>query len=217
MIHTPYAIFDMDGTLVDSMPCWYSLHGAYTREVCPDMEPWKVALIEKAWGFPQIFAAFDRFAVPYTKADYYHFIESRMGHFYAEVICPKPKTLALLEEMKEAGVKMGIITMTPHSGADLCLHVTGLAPYFSFVLTREDTLDASGKEKEDIFKIALAKLGCDDPNKCTFYEDSVYALKTARKMGFYIRAVEDRWDDDTRKEANALADEVLSLGYNLPQ
>ena len=212
----PFAIFDMDGTLVDSMPCWYSLHGDYVRARYPDTPPHVLKDIEAAWGFENIFAAFLRHGIAFTREDYFSFLEERMGYYYSQVVEPKPKTKALLEGLKKAGCKMGVITMTPHRGADFCLAKTGLAPYFSFVLTREDTPDGSGKEKELIFRMAMEKLGCEKAEDCAFYEDSLYAIKTAHKMGFYVRAVEDRWGEETHREISALADEVVSLGYHLP-
>ena len=211
----PYAIFDMDGTLVDSMPCWYSLHGDYARIQCPDLSLGAIKEIEEAWGFRDIFAAFDKFGVPYTREGYFKHIEDRMGYFYENVIAPKPKTLSLLEQLKADGCRMCVITMTPHKGADLCLAKTSLGRYFDFVLTREDTPAYTGKENPLIFEMALARLGCENPADCVFYEDSLYAIETAHKMGFYIRAVEDRWDEETQAQIAARADEIISLGYNL--
>ena len=210
-----YAIFDMDGTLVDSMPCWYSLHGAYARTHHPCLSPEALSEIEAAWGFRDIFAAFDKFGVAYTREGYYAYIEDKMGDYYDRVVAPKPKTLAHLERLKAEGTRMCVITMTPHRGADFCLAKTGLDKYFEFVLTREDTPAYTGKENPLIFELALARLGCEKPSDCVFYEDSLYAIATAHNMGFHLRAVEDRWDADDRAKIEALADEICDFGYNL--
>jgi HAD superfamily hydrolase (TIGR01509 family) len=87
--------------------------------------------------------------------------------------------------------------------------------YFDFVLAREDTPAYTGKENPLIFELALARLGCEKPSDCVFYEDSLYAIATAHNMGFHIRAVEDRWDADDRAKIEALADEIYDFGYNL--
>lgn len=213
--HFPFAIFDMDGTLVDSMPCWYSLHGDYARAHHPDLTPEARKEIEEAWGFRDIFAAFDKFGVAYTRQGYFAYIETKMGEYYDRVVAPKPQTLAHLEQLKADGTKMCVITMTPHRGADFCLAKTGLDKYFAFVLTREDTPAYTGKEDSLIFEMALRRLGCEDPSDCLFYEDSLYAIETAHKMGLHIRAVEDRWDAEDRAQIEALADEIYDFGYNL--
>lgn len=209
-----YAIFDMDGTLVDSMPYWRSLHVTYAREYKPDLTEEEATYLAGVWGTRHILDALAGIGLATTKEELFSYYEKKMAFYYAERIREKPEAVAHLDRLKEAGVRMGVITMTPHVGAEFCLENTGLSHYFSFVLTPEDTPRGTGKEDPHVFRLALSLLGCKNPADCAFYEDSLYAMRTARQMGFYIRAVEERFGEQERKEVCQVADEILSFGYN---
>ncbi len=211
-----YALFDMDGTLVDSMPYWRSLHVAYAKHQKPDLTPEEIQRLESVFGYGEVIRLYQELQIPATLDGLVEYSEEKMAHYYRECVQPKPHVIAHLNALKAKGVKMGVITLTPHRGADLCLEVCGLDNYFSFVLTREDTPKHTGKEDPKIFKMAMRLLGCRKASECAFYEDSVYAMETARKMGFYICAVEDRFSERELAKVSSLADEVLNFGYHLP-
>ncbi len=204
-----YALFDMDGTLVDSMSEWMRSPIAYAHTLLPHMTPEQEELIYLTHDYEDIRALLLSWGAEVTVDALIHACEETMADCYANEIRAKRGTVSLLEELREAGVKMGIITMTPHRDVDVCLAATGLGKYFSFVLSTEDTSDGSGKEKPEIFGIALNKLGCTDPAECLFFEDSLYAVRTAHALGFHVIGVYDKWADNTAVEA--LADECINL------
>ncbi len=207
MKQLPFALFDMDGTLVDSMGYWREAPLKYALEVFPDLTEEQKDMVRNTYTYEGMQALFATFGVEMTVDEVMHASEALMVEHYRDHIDAKPGVTALMEEFRARGVKMGLVTMTPHSEVDICLRRTGLDKYMSFALTPEDTSDGSGKEKPEIFGIALRKLGCGDPAECMFFEDSIYAASTAKKLGFYLVGVYDRWTD--HEEVAAIADTFL--------
>lgn len=206
------ALFDMDGTLVDSMGYWRTVHLELAETLKPDLTPEERAILTGVYTYPDIMRAFERVGLrDVTLEQVTAFMEDTMAAHYRRDVRVKPGAIACLEAHRAAGARMGIITMTPHREAEICLETTGIAPYFDFVLTPEDMPDHSCKETPAIFLAALRRLHCRRPGRCVYYEDSVYAIRTARRMGFYIRAVADPSAAANREEILRLADEYLDF------
>ena len=208
-----YAIFDMDGTLVDSMYYWRNVHIEYLRARYPGvLDEEDVAPFEDMSAFQALEEVKEKYHLTIDPPDRVaRAIFDLMGEHYAHDVSLREGALALLDDLKAQGVAMGVVTATKHREADICLRTVGIRDYFSFVLTDEDTSDGSGKEKREIFRLALAKLGCPSAKQCAFFEDSVYAMRTAKKMGFPIFAVEDNYAAPDRAEIRRLATEYLIL------
>ncbi len=209
MKHLPYALFDMDGTLVDSMGYWRESPLKYARKRCPHLTEEMADAICHTYTYSGLRELLASYGLSMTVEELIHACEDIMTEHYRHDIEVKPGAIAILEELRAAGTRMGIITMTPHRDAEICLRKTGLDAYISFVLTPEDTSDGSGKEKPEIFGIAQNLLGCENPADCLFFEDSLYAASTAKRLGFYLVGVWDRWAECD--EVRAIADEYLNL------
>ena len=155
----PYALFDMDGTLVDSMGYWREMPLEYLAEVGirPDAEG--LQHLTSARGYGEIIAYFASLGIHTTLPEMLRFVATHIARHYAEEVQVKPGVPALLESLRAAGCRMGVVTLTPHAGTSVCLTKTGLAPYFDFVLTPEDMPGGGGKEEPGIFEEALRRLG----------------------------------------------------------
>ncbi len=216
MTDKPFALFDMDGTLVDSMPLWNSLHVTYAKEVRPDLGEEEIAYLQSLRGFGQVSRGFEKLGIPGTKEKVMAYMEDKMGGYYTTCVRLKPGAKLHLEHLKQQGIPMGIITLTSHEKAAICLKHTGLDRYISFVLTPEDTPDRTGKEDTVIFEMAMERMGCRHPRDCAFYEDSLYSMKTAKAMGFYTVGIQDRWNAYTEQRAKWYTDAILDWGYVFP-
>ncbi len=205
----PYALFDMDGTLVDSMTHWMRAPLSYARAVLPNLTEEMARRVYLTHDYADIRDLLASWGAEVSVPALIRASEDAMVEEYLHHIDAKAGVPALLASLHHAGTKMGIITMTPHHEVEICLARTGLDRYFSFVLTTEDTSDGSGKEKPEIFGIALEKLGCKSPAECMFFEDSLYAARTAHDMGFYLVGVYDRWAESDK--VRALSDAFLNL------
>lgn len=202
-----YAIFDMDGTLVDSMALWGRLGREYlagrgivcgTEDVLARTQPMTMA--ESA----ALFAA--EFHLPERPGEIEAEMNAIMAAHYRRDIPLKAGVLGYLARLHGAGVRMCVASATAPALMEACLHRLGAARYFDFLLSCEEV--GAGKNRPDVFLKAAARLGAP-PCGTAVYEDSLFAAKTAAAAGFYTVAV---YDDSCRQdwdELAALADESI--------
>ena len=209
----PYrcALFDMDGTLLDSMPGLVrGYHTVLTAALPPEYHrdvdffaPF--ACYEAREAFRRISEALGvSLDADVLIVDLLREAERR----YRAYVRPYPEMLRRLKALKEDGVQLGVITATPHPLCDIAVEATGLSEYISLVMTPEDN-GGIGKRDPSIFRLALGKLGCDDPSRAAMYEDAVYSLGTAKGLGMYSVAVLDRMASASHASLCELADEVI--------
>lgn len=203
-----FAIFDMDGTLVDSMGYWQQLEREFlTRKGVTDgldevLEMTKPLTLEEAAA---LFTS--RCRIMGTPEELIAEILSLMEEHYRCDVAVKPGVADYLERLNERGIPMCVASATPAHLIKLCLDRLGLSHYFQFFLSCVDI--GAGKKQPDIFLEAARRLGAS-PSQCAVYEDSIYAVRTAHDAGFHVVAVRDRCNDDSWEEMCALADEAIT-------
>jgi beta-phosphoglucomutase len=188
MTAEPYgAIWDMDGTLVDTA----ELHFAAWEQVCRDLgRPFSRADFAATFGRrnPEIVAALfgDRFGERETaelgerKEVLYRDAARRAG------VAPLPGVVPLLEGLRRSGVRQAIGSSAPRANLDLILDVMGLARYFDALVSMEDT--DRGKPDPQVFLVAAERLGVPPP-RCLVLEDAVAGVQAARAGGMRCIAV----------------------------
>ena len=205
----PYEIFDMDGTLVDSMWGWNSVYiefltahgaGAYAKELVEHTA--HLTTYESAVLFR------DRLSLDNSASDIAVALDGRMKELYQTEVCEKPGVRAWLEQLRNHGVRMCIVSSTPEPLIRVCLERFGLMDFFSFILSC-DTI-GKGKDAPDAYLAAAKQLGAI-PSDVAVYEDSPVALLTAKKAGFYAVAVYDDssarlWEEMCRNADSAVLD-----------
>ena len=103
---------------------------------------------------------------------------------------------------------MCVASATAEPLMDACLSRLGVRDDFQFLLSCETV--GTGKNQPDVYFEAARRLGCK-PEEAAVYEDAVYAIRTAKKAGFYVVGVYDRSNSGRWDEVTALADEALRL------
>ena len=205
----PYAIFDMDGTLVDSMWGWNSVYiefltahgaGAYAKEIVDNTA--HLTTYESAVLFR------DRLSLDISASDIAVALDGRMKELYQKEISEKPGVRAWLEQLRNDGVHMCVVSSTPEPLIRVCLERLGLIDIFSFILSC-DTI-GKGKDEPDAYLAAAKRMGAT-PSETAVYEDSPTALMTAKKAGFYVVAVYDdsaasQWKEMCRSADAAVLD-----------
>lgn len=202
-----YCIFDMDGTLVDSMPYWDRLSPDYLeqRGIRGDFS----GLMEriKTMTMPEACVHLkEAFDLPETPAEIQVQLGDVMRNHYATDIPLKKGVREYLDALRKEGVKLCIATATALPLVHLCLGRLGVEEYFSFIMSCEEV--GRGKNYPDAFLEAARRLGAA-PEETAVYEDAFEAIKTAKNAGFYTVAVYDSMNVNWEKSA-ALADEVIT-------
>ena len=196
------AIFDFDGTLFDSMQIWATVSSDYIRskgiEPEPDLDEKykKFTLDEAAEYFKKTYGL--AVTTDEIKKGVYEVIEPR----YFTEVQPKPGIPELLRAMNAAGVPAAVATVTDGYLIDAALRRCGLRDLLTGVFSCQ-TLGLS-KENPVIFDTARASLGTERADTA-IVEDSFFAATTAKKAGYIVVGVYDRFEKPAA-ELEALAD-----------
>lgn len=184
------AIFDMDGTLLDSMGMWYSLAPSFCKKYGI---LWAQQLANDLIGmeFPQAAEYFtNRFPQLNMTPDEMIAVWNGMIHFsYFNEVIPKPFAIDYIKKLNEKNIPCAVATMTNHALADAVLAHHGIASLVQTILTPED-VGGVGKDRPDIYHEAAQRLGMS-AEQCVVFEDTLYAMKTAAKAGFTVWAIDD--------------------------
>ena len=202
-----FAIFDMDGTLVDSMVYWQRLGREYlaSRGVTEGVD--EVLERIKAMTMAESSALFiETFGLPGTPETVEAEMNAVMDGHYRSDIPLKPGAAHYLAALKARGTKMCVATATPEPLARACLERLGVLEDFAFLLSCDEV--AAGKDKPDVFFEAARRLG-SAPAETAAFEDALFAARTAKDAGFYTVGVYDASGDGHWNELTALSDETV--------
>ena len=181
------AIFDMDGTLIDSMGYWKSAAGDYIKTLGkePDADLGdRFLTLGLANIYPQMKEDYGLTqSIEEVSAGIYAIMEKNYGN-----VDIKPYVKDMLEAFKNKGVKMCIASATNSDLASRVLTRLGIRDYFSAVLCCKDV--GRGKRYPDVYNYALNYLGTSKEETPVF-EDAVYAVRTLRANGFVSVGIED--------------------------
>jgi len=208
------AIFDLDGTLLDSMLVWESIGSLYLTSLGIVPEEGLDAQIRYMSMFQAAGYLRERFAIRESVGDIINGVSGMMAHYYANVVPAKPDVDMLLEKLRSRGVKMCVATATDRYLAESALSRTGLDKYFCCILTCSEA--GSGKDCPDIYEKALQRLQTGRDETLVF-EDALHAIKTAKKAGFPVAAVYDKSSRDEQAQARELCDLYIASYKDLSE
>ncbi|WP_342645753.1 HAD family phosphatase [Mucilaginibacter sp. CSA2-8R] len=179
------AIFDMDGTLVDNNPyhyqAWKELFDQYNRiEVTPDL------FNEKISGVPGMVTMRNFFGDDYDEEQMKAIFQEktiRYREIYEPSMAPISGLERLLQELKNAGVKLAVASSATTSNIDFVLNNLSMKSMFDVIV---DGLRVSKpKPNPQIFLKAADDLGIK-PEHCIVFEDSLSGIKAANAAGMKV-------------------------------
>ena len=206
------AIFDMDGTLTDSMQVWSTIGSDFIKSLgkVPAED------IDRRFTTMSSYEAVEfmqrEYNIPGSREEITEGINRLVEKNYLEKVPLKPGTEGFLRYLDEKGIPMCVATATDEYLADAALTRLGIRNYFKGILTSRSV--GVGKTEPKIFLEAARLLGTE-PAETAVFEDSIVAIKTANAAGFYTAAVMDdsfAYARDEIKEISAVWKEDLS-GY----
>ena len=200
-------IFDLDGTILDSMGIWEKVDRMFLAEqgiiAPPDVsENVKKMTIEKAAEYFRI-----RFSLEISNRQIIDRIEQIAADMYRYNISLKKNVYNTVTQLHEAGVKMCIATATYRSLAVSALMRLGIYDCFEFILTSTEA--GSGKDNPDIFFMAAERLKCK-ASETVVLEDSLHCIQTSVGAGFYTIAVYDSLSRNDWKQSCTVADRSIT-------
>ena len=203
-----YAIFDMDGTLVDSMGYWMRLSREYLRGKGVDQVPEDVMERIIPMTMAESAALFiEMFGLSCTVAQAEAEMNAMMDGHYRRDVPLKPGVKVYLERLRAKGVRMCVASSTAEALMEACLSRLGVRDYFAFLLSCDSV--GVGKDRPDVYHAAARRLGAK-PADTAVFEDALFAAKTAKAAGYYVVAVRDGEDNAHWEKIKDIADESIS-------
>lgn len=204
MENIKYAIFDMDGTLTETMEIWDTVAGAFLmmRGIKPDDEN-----VFREWGYSQgINYIIKKYNLPLSYDEVMEQMIKILEYFYFNVAEAKPGVKDFLQSLKDNGVKMCIVSATNQYLVEACLKRNGLYDYFCKIYSTHEI--GIHKDNRKIFDMASEFLGAD--GDVFVFEDAVYAIRTAKEAGYKVVAVEDYSAEAHRDEIKEFSDYYIT-------
>ena len=194
------AIFDMDGTLLNSMDYWALVADEYLQTVgISSGEDTSRFFLEngmKAWHTYCV----EKFGLSATFDEAKRGIYDLMDEKYDTVIDVKEGAREMLDALLAKGVKMCLATATDRASVEKILKRLGIEKYFSRIFTSGEV--GAGKREPKIYQVALEYLGTDKETTYVF-EDAIYAMRTAYGAGFRVVGIYDKNVYATEDEVRA--------------
>ncbi|MDV4152593.1 HAD family phosphatase [Clostridium sp. AL.422] len=199
-------IFDLDGTLIDSMGIWSQIDEEYLSsfgyEVPHNLqeEITHLTLTETAIYFKE------RFNIKDNIEDIISTWHSMALRHYSNDIKLKDNVIPFLTKLKNKGIKIALATSNSIPLLEATLKNNGIYDYFDAISTTEEV--EKSKDNPDIYLLSAKKLNIA-PEKCLVFEDIVQAVKGAKLAGMTVYAIHDDSSAHQKEELINLADKYI--------
>lgn len=198
------AIFDMDGTLLDSMPTWRELGPSFLKERGILVTPEQLHILRTMTDHEVIPYLQETCGLEMTTEQIMDEIIRRMEDFYTHRVRPKPGLEKFLSILKMEGVWMYVATATHRRLAEKALKTAGIDHYFRGIVTSADA-GSHKSESAEIYEMALRRLQSNKRDTVVF-EDALYAARTAKAAGFRVAGVYDVTAEKDQAELQRICD-----------
>ena len=196
-------IFDLDGTLVDSMWMWPEIDkeylGRFGIEYDDNLknEIDGISFHETAVYFKNKFGISD--SIEKICKDW----EDMAYDKYKNEVKEKRGCQKFLEQLKSKGIKMGIATSNKRSMVDVVLESLGMKNFFDVITTSDEV--KKGKPAPDVY-LTTANLLNVEPKHCLVFEAVVAGIIAGKSAGMKVCAVEDDFTREVRQRKKELSD-----------
>lgn len=206
------AIFDLDGTLLDSNPYWNKAPNDYLASVGKqgretlDRDIFHMTLPQAA---DYMIAEFGLTQSPQEIVDG---VNASIRRYYLEEIPVKEGVSDLLAALHQRGVPLAVASVTDKHLVEAALGRFDLLKYFACIVTTDDV--GVGKQKPDVYLRAAELIGCR-PEETLVFEDAIHALHTANRAGFPTVGVYDEASKDRQAEIRNASEYYLKDFRNI--
>jgi HAD superfamily hydrolase (TIGR01509 family) len=197
------AIFDLDGTLLDSMGVWDQIDTDFLNRrgfAVPADYAGKVAAMQITQIAEYTIARFGLHESPQALMDEWNIMAQSA---YSSVVKAKPCAAQYLRALKESGAKLAVATSLNAQLREPAMAHVGIAQYFDVVCSTDEA-GSAGKDSPDVYLLAARKLGVE-PADCTVFEDLLAGVRSAKSAGMKAWAMHD---DSSNVDWDAICEEA---------
>lgn len=203
-------IFDLDGTLIDSMGIWAQIDkeylGSFGYSVPENLqeEITHLTLTETAIYFK------NNFAIDNEVDEIISTWHNMAFHHYSNTIKLKEGVIPYLNSLKEKGIKIALATSNSNQLLEATLKNNNIYQYFDAITTTEEV--KKSKDNPDIYLLSAKKLNIE-PENCLVFEDIVQAVKGAKLAGMKVYSIYDKASENQKDALLELSDRYI-LSFN---
>ncbi len=205
-------IFDLDGTLVDSMWMWRQIDIDFLEaRGIPFPEDLQnciegLSFYETAVYFKK------RFQLEDSVEELMQIWNDMAMEKYEKQVPMKDGVIEFLSYLKEHGIKMGIATSNSRELLSAALSAHDLWPFMDAVVTSNEV--THGKPAPDIY-LKVAEELVVHPDKCLVFEDLVAGIQAGSSAGMQVCAVWDSYSKDQQKEKKEAANYYIRSYFDV--
>ena len=200
-------IFDMDGTLTDSMTVvWEGAPDALLRRYGrTPKENLRSALLTMGMQEGARYLIRE-YSLPLDENSYYDVMRDVIAELY-ETVELKPGVREMLARLKAEGARICLCSNTWAGQCRTVLERLGVLDCFEFIVEAQGALH---KSRPEVFRKCMSRLGGEDPAHCAVCEDAIYAASTAHRAGYYVVGIADRASAADEPEMRRTCDQFLT-------
>ena len=199
-------IFDVDGTLFDSMGAWHDSGYNVLKSIGIDADK----------GIGDIFFSMtmdevidymqEQFPINKSREFLRKGIHDQVEYAYRNEIELKPGVMRILDWIRDQKIPATIATSTDRFLIEIGLERLGIEKYFDGIYTATEV--GKSKNHPDIFQLAMDKMGTK-PGETWLFEDGLYSMITAKAYGMPVVGVYDKVSHDDQEAIKQVADIYL--------
>lgn len=181
-------MFDVDGTLLDTMTAWHDDGARYLARFGIEAEPGlgDILFAETALSGAQYLI--DHYGLSLSREEVAAGVTQEMEDFYRTEAMPKPGAVALLEALADRNIPMTVVTSTDGRCIDDAFRRLGLHRFFQGIYSAGDM--KTTKSEPVIYRAAADRMGTAAAETYLF-DDGLYALRAAKSFGYGTVGVYD--------------------------
>lgn len=209
-------IFDMDGSLVDSMWIWREIDIEYmnrhgyvaTRE---ELDAFQAEIEGMSFRETAEWVS-THYDIPRTCDEMMTDWNEMAWDKYEKEVFLKDGAYEFLQECKKRGIRLGIASSNSRELVENVIRSRKLGVFFDIIKTGSDGL--RGKPAPDIYLAVAKELGVA-PEYCLVFEDVLNGIQAGKSAGMRVCAVEDAYSAAQREEKKKLADFYIEDYYGI--
>lgn len=191
-------VFDLDGTLLDSMQLWERIDIDFLTGRGFDVPPDYINTIASR-SFPEAAAyTIERFRLPDSVEDLLAEWNEMAAYAYGHTVPMKRGAKEYLDALRARGAKLAVATSLPEALYVPALEHHDIERYFDVVCSTDEV--AYGKTRPDVYLLTARKLGVP-PGECILFEDILHAVQSGKAAGMTVYGV---YDEASRSDWDAI-------------
>lgn len=200
-------LFDLDGTLVDSMWIWKDIDIEYLGRFDIALPVDLQSCIEGMSFSETAEYMKKRFEIPDSVEEMKQTWNQMAWEKYTGEVPLKKGAFAFLQYCREHDIKLGIATSNSKELVTGVLKALGVYEYFDAIVTGCEV--EKGKPAPDVY-LEAAKRCKVAPQDCLVFEDIVAGIRAGKAAGMRVCAIEDAYSAEQRKEKIEIADYYIN-------